>query len=103
MSGKPKDEMAEKHPEQVEALKDYRQAIQDAEEYEDFKKRVLAVIDEIASTDHQTVAVVTHGGPIRCFYREILNPGNEIEPKDCQILEIDKKGDSFTILRGRWW
>lgn len=36
MSGKSKKEMKAKHPNQVEILQDYRQAIHDAEEYEDF-------------------------------------------------------------------
>jgi len=90
MSGKSKKEMTEKHPKQVEALKDYRQAIQDAEEYEDFKKRILAAVDEITAENHHTIVIVTHGGPIRCFYREVLNSGSEIEPGDCEVLEIEK-------------
>ena len=97
MSGKNKEEMKEKHPDKVKILQDYRQAIQDAEEYEDFKKRMLSVVDEIAFSNHQTIAIVTHGGPIRCFYREVLNPGNEIEPTDCEVLEIEYQDKKYHL------
>ncbi len=99
MSGQPIEEMTKKHPEEVAKLQDYKQAIADAEGYEDFMKRVLAAIDEAASSTHQTIAIVTHGGPIRCFYREVLNPGNEIVPKDCEVLEIDHQDKQYQLIK----
>lgn len=98
MSGQPIKEMNEKHPEEVAKLQDYKQAIADAEEYDDFKKRVLAAINEAAASAHETIGVVTHGGPIRCFYREVLNPGNEIVPKDCGVLEIEYQDKHYRLI-----
>jgi len=92
MDGQSKKEMAEKYPEEVAKAEDYRQMVRGGEEYEGFKKRILAVFDEIAREKYDTVAVLSHGGPIRCFYREVLNPGKEFIPGDCEVLEIEKNG-----------
>ena len=44
MDGKSKQEMAEKYPEEVAKAQDYRLTVREGEEYEYFKKRILAVI-----------------------------------------------------------
>jgi len=97
MSGKSKKEMAEKYPEEVAKAQDYRETVRGGEGYGGFKKRILAVIDEIVREKYDTVVIVSHGGPIRCFYREILNPGKEIEPGDCEVLEIEYQNNRYKL------
>ena len=94
LSGKLKND----YPKEVTLLKDYHYTVHGGEEYEGFKQRILAVIDEIVKEKYDTVAIISHGGPIRCFYREILNSGNEIEPRDCEVLEIKYRNNRFRLI-----
>ena len=98
MSGESKEKMKEKFPEEFAKAQNYRLTVRGGEEYADFKKRILAVIDEIVKEKYDTVAVVSHGGPIRCFHREILNSGNEIEPRDCEVLEIEYRNNRYILI-----
>lgn len=84
-------EAREKYPKEYEEVKSYKNTIEGAEEYEKFKERILSAINKIASENYQTVAIVTHGGPIKCFFREVL--GVEAgEIGDCEIIELEKNG-----------
>ncbi len=82
LTGLTKDEAKEKYPELVEEVKNYRNQIEKAESYEEFKERVNQVWEEITNSSHSTIAVVTHGGVIRTIFREILKSG-EIDVADC--------------------
>lgn len=97
MSGKLKSEMEQKYPDQVKIAKNYRLTVRGGEKYSDFKKRLLRAFDEIADSDYKTIAIITHGGPIRCFYREVLSPSKEIEPSDCAVIEMEKNGKNKII------
>ena len=97
MTGMVKAEAKEKYPDQVELLKDPRNTIQGAEEYGLFKKRILGAIEKLAITDYQTIGVITHGGPIHCFFREII--GQELSQLgDCAIIELDYKDGKFSLV-----
>ncbi len=81
-----------KYPKEVEKIKSYKNTIEGAEDYKDFKKRIINSFNKIVQGDENFVAVVTHGGPITCFFREILH--KELKGlEDCAFFEIefDKK------------
>lgn len=95
LTGLTKDEAAQKFPDQVKLLEDEHQTLQNGEDYESFGQRIRAALQKIDTGKYKTVAVVTHGGPIRYIFREILQQG-EIEIGDCayaQILKIDNSYD----------
>lgn len=91
LTGMTKDEAKEKYPKLVEEVKDYKNQIEGAESYQDFMARIKKVFAEIMNmTNYSTIAVVTHGGPIRAIFRETLKAG-EIDIADCgyAIIKID--------------
>lgn len=92
LTGMIKSEAKVKYPKEFEEVKSYKNTTTGAEEYEHFKKRILSAFDKITSENNSTIAIITHGGPISCFFREVL--GKEIFGlKDCGIVELEKSGD----------
>lgn len=99
LTGMTRDEATLKYPQLAEEVKDYRNQIQGAEPYEDFAKRIKKVFLEIAnSSGFSTIGIVTHGGPIRVVFREILKE-REIDIADCAYAVLVKEGEIFTIER----
>ncbi|MFA4880147.1 MAG: histidine phosphatase family protein [Candidatus Doudnabacteria bacterium] len=99
LTGINKGEAIQKHPKEIELLKDYRNAIKDAETYAHFKKRVMRTWRKITTMDHNTIAIITHGGPIRCILREIIKVGELTHLGDCAILELEKQGGKFSLVK----
>lgn len=94
-----RDEAMLKYPRLTEEVKDYRNQIQGAESYEEFTKRIKGIFLEIANSDEfSTIGIVTHGGPIRVVFREILKE-REIDIADCAYAVLSKEGEIFTIER----
>jgi broad specificity phosphatase PhoE len=97
LTGLTKSEAKEKYPKEVERVKSYLTAATGGEEYEPFKARVSKTFKEIASKSFSVVAVISHGGPIRMFFREILKYG-DIDIEDCAFALIETNNDSFKLL-----
>jgi probable phosphoglycerate mutase len=97
LSGLNKQDAAKKFPEEVVDVKDYRKAVQGAEDYTDFVKRFMAALNNLVKTEFATIAVVTHGGPIYMVFREILNFG-EVEVGDCAFGVLKNIDDDWTLL-----
>lgn len=89
LTGLVKLEAEEKYPELVEKVKDYKNTIDGAESYEDFKTRVEKVFTEVTNSPHETIAALTHGGIIRVIFREILKAG-EVDISDCGYAVLNK-------------
>lgn len=99
LTGMIKTEAKEKYPDLVEKVKDYRNKIDGAESYEDFSKRMDKVFDEITNMGgYATIAVITHGGPIRFLFREILKAG-EIDVADCAFAVLNSYDNQLTVER----
>lgn len=96
LTGLIKSEAKEKSPDLVEEVKDYRNTIEGAESYEDFRRRVEKVFGEFTSVPYSTIAVVTHGGVIRTIFREILKEG-EIDVFDCGYAVLNVEGTEANI------
>jgi broad specificity phosphatase PhoE len=94
LTGMVKGEAMEKYPEHVEAVKSYGNTIEGAESYEHLTERVKACFDALAAKPHQTIAILTHGGVIRCFLREVMRLPELGSLGDCAIIEIEgSQGD----------
>lgn len=97
LTGQVKSGAKEKYFYLVEKLKDYRNTIDGAESYRDFKKRIEKVFQNLSNTGgFSTIAIITHGGPIRTIFREILKVG-EINVVDCGYAVLNKNGFGFKI------
>ena len=83
---------AKKYPEAVDQHKNFHNTDPGGEGYEDFKNRVVNVFQKIADDTHyETVAILTHGGPIKCLARETLGLGEIPDIGDCGFRVIETK------------
>lgn len=96
LTGMTKEMAKEKYPALIDKLKDPRATIEGAEEYELFKKRVIETFQYLASQKMTTIGVVTHGGVISCFLREVI--GRERKRlDDCGLIELSS-GENYKII-----
>ncbi len=96
LTGINKDEAKNKFPEQVELLKNRFNTVEGAEAYTDFSKRITGTFEKIKNNpEYKTVAIVTHGGPMRVLFRDILKWGELVEIGDCSYVELEKKDNIF--------
>ncbi len=98
LTGMKKDEAKEKYPEQVELLKDRLNTIDEAESYEDFSNRISETFKRITDSNYKTIAIVSHGGPLRVLFRDILKWGELTDIGDCAYVELDKNGETFSWI-----
>jgi broad specificity phosphatase PhoE len=99
LTGLTRKEAEEKFPEELEELQGnpIYHKLPHSEEYYGFAKRVINAFNQVSETEYETIAIVTHGGPIKAIFRELL--GFEIEGLcDCAIIEIEKDGHAFEIV-----
>jgi len=97
LTGMTKEEAIKQHPDQVELLKDVHNAVDGAEEYKSFQQRITAALDNVSQMRAEKITVVTHGGPIRLIFRDILKLG-EIEVGDCAYAVIEPDHGSFRVF-----
>lgn len=98
LTGMIKSEAKEKYPKLVRSLKDFRHNLQGAENYDHFRQRTEKVFKQLMEAENSNVGVITHGGPIRLIFREILKRG-EISIGDCAWVELEVLGDKINILQ----
>lgn len=88
LGGLTKAEALEKYPEVVEAHKNPLNTDPEGESYDDFKDRVLETFQKITQKEYATIAVVSHGGPIKQILAHL---GESIPEKigDGGIIEVN--------------
>lgn len=99
LTGMVKSKAREDFPDLFEKVKDYHNTIKGAESYDDFKIRISRGWQEIIDSGFDTVAIVTHGGPIRCLFREFLRFGEFKELGDCAFIDLEKDNAGIKIVR----
>lgn len=100
LTGMTKVEAKEKHPEDFEKIsqdKTYHTVV-GSESYDDIKKRAVRVFGELSKKQHDTIAIISHGGIISTYVREVLTEGKNITLGDCAILEITKTGNAYSLI-----
>lgn len=96
LTGMTKEEAKEKHPELVGLLEDRLNTIEGAESYEDFSKRISQTFEKLTNeSEYKTIAIVSHGGPTRALFRDILKWGELKKIDDCAFVEIQKYDDKW--------
>jgi len=82
-----------------EVLADREGETAGVESYARFKERIIRCFAEIIKQDYQAVAVITHGGPIRCILREVLKLGEMGKMSNGAIIELENGGEGLKVLR----
>lgn len=98
ITGMNKGEAMKLYPEQADLLSDPKSMITGSEEYDIFKERVLKGLEHITRLDFGTIAIVTHGGPIRLVFREILEKGEIENIPDCSFFVLDVTEGRYSLI-----
>jgi broad specificity phosphatase PhoE len=69
-----------------------------SETYKDFKERVEKSFAEIINQSFESIAIVTHGGPIRCIFREMLGLGEFQKIGNGAIIQLKKEGSVLSVV-----
>lgn len=100
LSGMVKSEAKMQFPDLVKLFDDRLNTIRGAESYEDFSARITGEFVDIANdTQFHTIAIVTHGGPLRVIFRDVLQWGELNAIGDCSFVELEKEGQAFRWIR----
>jgi broad specificity phosphatase PhoE len=98
LSGMTKEEALEKYPKEVEMLKDRLNTIDGAESYGDFSTRIREVFETLVKdSKYNSIAVVSHGGPLRVLFRDILKRSELKEIGDCAYVELEMDSDTWSV------
>lgn len=99
LTGMEKTEAKNKYPELVELIKDRRNTIDGAESHDHFSRRVENAFNQITEKPFDTIAIISHGGVIKCLFREVLKKGELNDLANCAIIELEKNGEDFEIIK----
>ena len=72
--------------------------VEGSETYKNFKERVIKCFFDITNQSFESIAIVTHGGPIRCIFREILALGEFEKIGNGAIIELKKEGSTLSVV-----
>ena len=72
--------------------------VEGSETYKDFKERVIKCFFGITHQSFENIAIVTHGGPIRCIFRDILSLGEFKKIGNGAIIELKKDSYAFSVV-----
>lgn len=99
LTGMVKAEAKARYPFQVEQLETgIRHKVDNSENYDLFKKRVVQAFEQILDNrNHDSIAIITHGGPIKCIVREVLELGELSELGDCAIITLEKTRTDLSL------
>lgn len=89
LTGLTKEEAKQKYPDVVESHKDYMSTDPEGESYNDFYQRVIKTYIGVVADNqnHATIAIVSHGGPIKMILKHIGWPTPD-KLDDGHIIEL---------------
>ena len=98
LTGMKKTDALIEYSDLVNLVKDYRNTINGAESYDDFLRRVKSAFDKVSKAPYNSIAVITHGGPIKCIFRDVLKLGELSDLADCAMIELEKHDLNFKVM-----
>lgn len=98
LTGMVKTEAKKEYPELVNLVGDYHNTIDGAESYKDLLLRANAAFQYVISTPYDTIAILSHGGLIKCIFRDILKFGELNDLPDCAIIELERNNLGYKII-----
>jgi len=82
-----------------EILVNRENSVKGAETYSHFRDRIMRCFSNITGDNFETIAIVTHGGPIRSIFREILELGEFEKIGNGAIIELEKRGSNLLVVK----
>ena len=100
LTGMTKRDAKQKYPDEVEELSEgICHNVKGSEDYDSFRKRVIRGFEKIIqNNEYSTCAIISHSGPIRCIFREILRLEEPDHIEDCEIIGLEKKNSKISLL-----
>lgn len=101
ITGMTKSEAISRYPDEVEKLKKdkIRHHVTGSEDYDSLRSRVLGAFESILDDDgYDTIAIISHGGPIGCIFRDYLKLGEIEQLGDCAICELEKSKGKLRLI-----
>ncbi|MBI4163728.1 MAG: histidine phosphatase family protein [Candidatus Aenigmarchaeota archaeon] len=100
LTGLVKTEAKKNYPEEVAKLEKDKlhHAVKNSEDYNSFKKRVISTFQKIISGKHSVIAIISHGGPISCIFRE-FGFGEFERLGDCAVLELENVNGKLELVK----
>lgn len=93
-----KNQPEEEYRKLGEILVNRNNVVEGSETYKHFKERVIRCFFDITHQSFENIAIVTHGGPIRCIFREILALGEFKKIGNGVIIELKKEGSVLSVV-----
>lgn len=101
LTGMKMEEAKKKYPELVEEVKEYKATIEGAEDYDHFKKRVLAAMDKIIQENKEDILIVVHGGIFRIVMWILLNKPDFVEADLHAVIHIQEQAGQLTLRNSK--
>ena len=100
LTGMIKSEAKEKYPKEVEKLQKDKlnHNVKNSEDYLSFKNRIIKTFNELINSNYENIVIISHGGPISCFIREVLKLGEFKKLGNCAILEFEKDNSKLKLI-----
>jgi broad specificity phosphatase PhoE len=100
LTGMTKFDAMKKYPEEVQKLNSdgIHSKVKNSEVYDAFKKRITSVFNTIVHKKYDCIAIISHGGVIRGFMREIAKAGELLKLGDCGIIELEVINGVYKIV-----
>ena len=98
LTGMIKSKAKERYPEHVGALSNQRHTIPESEDYEHFTDRITKALAQITAQHYQTIAILSHGGPVSFIFREIMELG-DVKIEDCGFAELTSRDGELSLVR----
>lgn len=92
LTGLTKADALGKFPSHVAALEPITNTIEGAEKWDDFNDRIIGAFYELAKKPFETIAILTHGGPLRVLTAKVLGVPHEKQARamgDCGWALLD--------------
>lgn len=89
LTGLTKSEGTEKFPIDAEKVKDDFKTVTGAEQFEGFRKRIVAAFKKCLNYGINTILIVGHGGTLRRIICYVLGEDKHIDIDESAILEIE--------------
>ena len=103
ITGMTKAEATLKFPEIVRDVAVFANTVEGAEDFDSFKGRIIGAFNELLKRSFATIAVITHGGPLRVLAMEVLG-AKELKDRmeDCgwALLHSDAGGIAIEKTKG---
>lgn len=99
LTGMVRGEAKSQYPDLVENVNIEENTIEGAEDWEEFRNRVATAFKKIAKSNHKIIGIVSHGGPIKRIYEDLLGVKGQVKIADCGFAELETTDSGLKLLK----